>query len=351
MTWLFAGSVGMPLYGIFAAAVDGIRESMRPELCEELGICPGDPDYEDKIDPTNILGPVSFDLWFRTVFLPSMFGPDSSFAKALGLTEEQAYLAARIAEMGPISALTDLNVGASTSLDMLWFRDDVPAANLETAFQELVFKTALGPTAGLIGNATRAAEAFGREDYNKAVEDLLPALFKNVARAVRFEDEGLISNNGTIINPKEYYSTYRLFGQTIGFQDTTTAQLQRTNFLAREFENDVEGRRAETLAAYARADLEFERNPTEDNLAKLNQREVDIDNFNYQFPFFVITQETLKSSLEGRAESRAIAEEEGGLLIQSVGVKDFLQPLLEPTRAYGGKSTQGTLKTLLPDED
>lgn len=153
------------------------------------------------------------------------------------------------------------------------------------------------------------------------------------------------------INPKEYYSTYRLFGQTIGFQDTTTAQLQRTNFLAREFENDVEGRRGETLAAYARADLEFERNPTEDNLAKLNQREVDIDNFNYQFPFFVITQETLKSSLEGRAESRAIAEEEGGLLIQSVGVKDFLQPLLEPTRAYGGKSTQGTLKTLLPDED
>jgi len=332
MSWLFSGAVGLPLYSAFAAAVDGIREFLRPELCSEAGICPGDPEYVEKIDPTNILGPVSFDIWFRGYFLPSMFGPDSSFAKALGLTEEQANLAARIVELGPISAITDLNVGASTSLDMLWFRDDTPAANLEASFYELVAKAFLGPTAGLGANFARSVEAFKNGDYNKAIEGLMPAAIRNPMRSYRFLDEGMMANNGTLINPPEYYSAWRLFGQTLGFQDTTTAQMQRMNFLVKGFETDLEQRRSRVLEGLYSANLAFQRDPSADNLEKIMQKETDIMNFNYQFPTYGVNRATIKSSLRGREENRITAEQYGGLLLQNNGVLHMLEPFLRSTR-------------------
>jgi len=353
MTWLFAGSVGMPLYSAFAAAVDGIRELFRPELCDEAGICPGDPDYEEKIDPTNILGPVSFDLWFRGYYLPSMFGPGSSFAKALGLTEEQANLAARIAEVGPISALTDLNVGASTSLNSLFFTDDAPAANAEEAMYETIAKLFLGPTAGLAGNLARASDEFSRGDYNKALESLMPAALRNPMRSYRFLDEGLMANDGDLVNPPEYYSNWRLFGQFVGVQDTTTAQLQRMNFLAKEFETDIQNRRNKVLTSLYNANLAFQRDTSEGNLEKIRQAEIDVVNFNYQFPYNGISRDTIISSLGGREENRLKTETYGGVLLEDKGVLYMLEPFLRHTRPkpYGGSNPEGVMDTLFPDEE
>ena len=74
-----------------------------------------------------------------------MFGPGGSIATALGLTPEQAQALARGFEMGPISALTDWNIGSSVTLDHLWFQDSVPSDDMKGAFTQFLFDTFGGP--------------------------------------------------------------------------------------------------------------------------------------------------------------------------------------------------------------
>ena len=321
MTGMFAGVVGLPGYSMILGLAEGVREALRPDM-------EGDDEDElyDEDDDGNPLGKRSLDLWFREWFLPHYFGPESDLAKALGLTEEQALMLQRGIKMGPISAATDLNIGASVSLDGLWFRDDTPAEDSKAAFTEFVFNFVAGPFGSMGQQIASAFDDFNNGQFNRGVEKLLPAFFRGAAKTLRVAQEGEQTRQGAEIRNAEWYTTGKLLGMSLGFQSTEVAEIQKKNFIAKRMVMDIQKERQKVLADLDLAVQRYENDPTDRNEERLEDALVAIDRYNYKNGMLAISGETVSKSLSGRAQRRGEAVE--GLMV-SPKEAPYVYPLLE----------------------
>jgi hypothetical protein len=312
MTGLFAGVTGFPLYSFIMGVAEGVRELMRDE---------DDEDY-DEDDEGNPLGKRNLDLWFRNSFIPSYFGPDSNLASALGLTEEDAATLARSVEMGPLSAVTGLNLGASTSLDGLWFRDDTPGNTSREAFQSFIFGFS-GPIGSIGLNIAGAFDDFNNGQINRGFEKLAPAWLRGSLTAYRLSTEGATTTKGDEIVDAEFYTTGKLAAQALGFGNTEVAQIQKSNFMAKQIVSKIEKEKATLLN---RLDIAV-RNEDDDKVDSILEQ---VDKFNTKNSMLPIDGETINKSLQSREERR-------GKSSQGLSVTDaqapFVYPLVEGTRS------------------
>jgi hypothetical protein len=311
MTGLFSGVTGFPLYSFIMGVAEGMRELMRDD----------DEDY-DEDDEGNPLGKRSLDLWFRNSFIPSYFGPDSNLADALGLTEEQAATLSRGVEMGPIAAYTDLNIGTSTSLDGLWFRNDTPAETSREAFQNFIFGFS-GPIGSIGANIAGAFDDFNNGQINRGFEKLSPAWLRGSLTAYRLGQEGATTTKGDEIMAAEFYTTGKLAAQALGFASTEVAQVQKANFMAKQIVTKIEREKANLLT---RLDIAVRK----DDDDKIEELLDEVEKFNTKNAMLPINGETISRSLQSRAERR-------GKSYQGLSVSDtqapFVYPLVEGTRS------------------
>ena len=314
MTFMFAGATGLPLYTSMMALMEGIREAMRPEGEDD------DPWY-DEDDYGNPLGKRNLDLWFRESFLPQYFGQDSSLAKSLGLTDEQADLLQRGVELGPISALTGLNVGASTSLDGLWFRDDIPRESTEEELVNWFYNTGTGPFGSLLRSGGRAYDDIRDGKYQRAMEGLLPAFFRNPVKALRFYEEGNLTRQGAEVKPEEYYTAFKLVGQTLGFSDTEVAEIQNSNFLVMGLVNELKQEKGALLDGLDDAVTNYENSLSDKSYDAILKVMDEIMQHNLRNPWTDIDRDTIERSLKGRAERR-------GASFEGLYVDKKLQPVI-----------------------
>jgi hypothetical protein len=304
MTWLFAGVVGLPGYSMILGLAEGVREMLRPEMGGE------DEDlFYDENDEGNPLGKRSLKLWFEEWLIPTYFGSGSDFATALGLTEEQALTLQRSVKMGPISGLTDLNIAASTSLDGMWIREDVPAASSREAWQNFLLGLA-GPFGSMAEQFFASLDDFNNGDMNKGLEKLSPAFIRGLITANRLREEGLKTTSGDQIRDAEWYTTGKLLAQSLGFQSTEVAEIQKKNFRAKQMVRAIEKERTKVLRDLDKAYIRYNENPTEANDEEIDEAYVAIAEYNYKNRAVLpITQDTIISSLSGKAKRRAIAED------------------------------------------
>jgi hypothetical protein len=312
MTGLFAGVTGFPLYSFIMGMAEGMREMLRDEE---------DEDY-DEDDEGNPLGKRSLDLWFRNWFIPTYFGPGSNLADALGLDEEQAQTLARGVEMGPVSAFTDLNIGVSTSLDGLWFRNDTPAETSRQAFQNFVYSFT-GPIGSVGANIAGAFDDFNNGQINRGFEKLSPAWLRGGLTAIRLEGEGATTTKGDELMNPEFYTTGKLLAQTLGFASTEVAQVQKANFMAKKIVTEINREKQKLLNLLDVA----VRQDDDDKIEGLLDR---IEKFNTKNAMLAIEGETISKSLQSRSERR-------GKAYQGLSVTDkeapFVYPLVEGTRS------------------
>lgn len=322
MTGMFAGVVGMPLYSLICGMIDAYRELMRPEE---------DEDY-DEDDEGNPLGYRSIDLYFRETFLPSIFGRGSSIAEALGLTDEQADTLARAVKYGPITAYTNLNIGASVSLDGLWFRDDTPANDAKSAVQEMFFNLFGGPLGSGVVQIASGFEDINNGQLERGIEKLLPAFFRGSMKAYRLSVEGLKTTKGDEVMNAEYYTTGRLIAQAMGFDTAEVAEVQKANFMAKRLESQITKERQSLLNKLDIAVRRAEDRGTEAAEEKIEEVLDDIDKYNVKNGFgpFLINQKTIETSLTGREKRRG--ESYQGLSVDKKAAP-FIEPLIERSRS------------------
>lgn len=323
MTSLFAGVVGLPGYSMILGIAEGVREALRPDMEDEES-----DEYYDEDDDGNPLGKRNLDLWFREWFIPTYFGAESDLAKALGLTEEQALTLQRSIKMGPISAMTDLNIGASVSLDGLWFRDDKPAETSKEAWQQFIFGLT-GPFGAMGEQIASAFDEFNNGNFNKGLEKLSPAFFRGLITSNRLREEGLLTTTGAEIRNAEWYTTGKLLGQSLGFQSTEVAEIQKKNFIAKQMVLKIQKERQKALQDLDKAVQRYDNNPTDANEEAVEDALVAIDRYNYKNGMLAINGETISKSLQGRMQRRGQAID--GL---SVTPKEapFVYPLIEKSR-------------------
>jgi len=292
MVSLFSGVVGLPGYSVIMGLAEGIKNAMG-----------GD---DDELDEDNPLASKSFKLWFEESFIPDFFGKGSSIAKAFGLTDEQANTLQRSVKMGPISALSGLNIGSSLSLDGLFFRNDNPEASHKDAFTQMAYDYGLGAFGSMVAQGGAAIDDFEAGHWDRGVEKLLPAFFRGSAKALRFYNEGNLTREGAEVRDAEWYTTGKLMAQTLGFSSTEVDELQKKNFAAKKIVAQMQKERTKILSAL---DMAYRR----DDDDALDDAFDAVDKYNDENYVLPITPSTITKSLKGRQDARDGANE--GLIV------------------------------------
>lgn len=326
MTGLFAGVVGLPMYSVIMGMAEGIRELFRPDMDDE------EPNpYYDEDDDGNPLGKRNLDLWFREWFIPHYFGPDSDLAKAMGLTPEQALTLQRAVKMGPISAYTDLNIGASVSLDGLWFRNDITAETSKDALMQMAVNLFGGAFYSSLSQIISGVDDIKNGDMNRGVEKLVPfAFFRGAVKANRLSEEGLRTPTGAQVLSPEFYTTGKLIGESLSFGSTTAAEIQKKNILAKRLYKGVQVERDKLLNQFNKVVQRYADDPTDERLEDIMQMVEKVRKFNYKNGSIgMIPNETLMESVKSRMESRGRSFQ--GLSVPKKAER-FIYPLVEKTR-------------------
>jgi hypothetical protein len=294
-TYMWAGATGMPLYTMFMGLADVARELFRSLLEDE----DEDPRMYNA-ESGNPLAYASMDLWFRQWFLPNMLGGGES---------------QRAAEMGPISAATDINFNASLSLNDMFFRDEQPADNVADAIQNLIMRTGMGAAGNTVKQVSQGIDFMLAGDGQRAAEKLMPYNFlRQPLIAARLQREGYITPNKVELKPAEFYTTGKLIAQAAGFGSTEVGEAQKRNILFSRVTDKIDATRNRVMRNHGDAWLKYIAKPTDENRAAYDKADEQLTEYNMEYGLTdPITLPQLRASTKSRAEDREAARQLGGI--------------------------------------
>jgi hypothetical protein len=270
-TYILGGYVALPMFSTIMGLLGWAWEALK------------DKDWPED------LRSMSFEFWFRTVWMP----------KQLGETEIGGMKLSAILERGPVNALTGLDISGRTSLNNLWLRDTKEAKTIKEEVMNMMLEKS-GAGVNMMVSYAEGLSALMHGDTQKGVKKLLPAGFRNYVTAYEYFKEGAKDNKGTRILSKDAFTTGQIIGQAVGFRSDLLANTQYINFKAIGIQQHILNERQEILN---KLDREF-RNK---NMKKFASYMKDMNEFNRKFPTYEISGDNLSDALEGNAEKRAKA--------------------------------------------
>jgi len=270
-TYILGGYVALPMFSTIMGLLGWAWEALK------------DKDWPED------LRSMSFEFWFRTVWMP----------KQLGETEIGGKKLSDILERGPVNALTGLDISGRTSLNNLWLRDTKEAKTIKEEVMNMMLEKS-GAGVNMMVSMAEGLSALAHGDTAKGVKKLLPAGFRNFVTANEYWKEGAKDNKGTRILSKDAFTTGQIIGQAVGFRSDLLANTQYVNFKAIGIQQRILNERQALLN---NLDREF-RNK---NMKKFGTYMKDMNEFNRKFPTYQISGDNLSDALEGNAEKRAKA--------------------------------------------
>ena len=296
---MFHGLKGMPLYSTVGAIVEALSD---------LG---EDDEEKRRRRAQNPLVYQNSDLRFRR-FLEENFGP---------VTADMLY-------SGPISSITDINIGAKTSFDNLWFRGGKPAKTNQEAFNNFVMAN-IGPAvSGIIGQAG-ALDDFENGHIERGLEKMLPAFFKNPLVATRLAFEGAKTKAGDTIIKKEDVTAANIIAQAAGAAPTRLARQQELGYELKGEYVKANQERTKILQRMNDAILNKEFTGEKKDLQPvINQ----IREFNKRYPMdkVMIDGEAIDNTLNAALDARALTYK--GVRIPTEDMLPYFVPVLKQGR-------------------
>jgi signal peptidase I len=294
-TFVLAGASGLPMFSTIMGLIGAAWEKMR-----------GDADWPKELKD------LSFELWFRTVWLEEQLGGTKIGGKKLS----------EIVDRGLANALTGLDIAGRTSLNNMWLRDTKEPKTVREGAMALALEKA-GPSANMVLSWFEAYEAFRQGDYDKGVSRALPAGFRNFKTSFDLFKEGAKDNKGTQILSKDAFSTGQLIFQAVGFRSDLLANTQYVTFKVIGLEQKILNERTQLLN---RLDREFREKDFKGFSETLGKR---INKFNREYPSYALEADDVTGSIESRAEQRA--ESYRGVKLTEKNVPVFIKAL-RPSR-------------------
>jgi hypothetical protein len=301
MGGMFHGLVGMPLYSVICSAVDAVLSAIGG-------------DDEEKRRAKNPLTADSSNLRFRYEFLPKYFG-DITIP---GIDGRQHRLS-EVIEKGPISALTDINIGSRTSFDGMWWRDAKPGKTYLESAQNIILAN-LGPGVSTGINMVGAIDDFSNGKIQRGLEKIVPAFFKGSLVASRLAEEGAETKGGDKMLKKSEINDLNLVAATLGYQSTRIARIQEKNFA---FQKEIIEMESDRTALLKRLNqIAFKPESDKSEIRKIFK---DITKFNKRYPIeeYLIDDDTIEKSMETYAERK-------GMTFRGQYMPEKLLPYLAP---------------------
>jgi hypothetical protein len=215
---LFHGAVGSPLYSVICSLID-LYDWLRDKFGSKE-----DKEEMRQRKAKNPLHAFDADMRFRYDFLPTYFGS----TKIPGFDGRDHKLST-VLEKGPISVLSDMNIGSRTSYDGMWIRDWKQGATTNETLMNFAAAN-FGPSISVGGNFIKAFDDFGQGKIQRGVEKFAPAFFKAPLVAYRASEEGYRSQAGDLLLRRSEVGDMNLFAQALGFQPTRLTRIQEMGF-------------------------------------------------------------------------------------------------------------------------
>jgi hypothetical protein len=219
--------------------------------------------------------------YFRYRWLPAHFGK----------------LGASIIEVGPLSALTPLNLASRTSYNDLWLREGLTGSNWSESVKNLIMAN-IGPAVSFGGSLDLAAKDFNDGEVMRGVERMMPAIVRGPLMSYRLATEGAETRKGDKIVSPEELSVMQIAGAAMGMSPQIVADYQKKRVAALNFQTKLKSDKSDTLRAINRAMSENDY----DAIQRAMQKKAD---FNAKYPsLYAIDDDTLNKSYEAYEEVR-----------------------------------------------
>jgi hypothetical protein len=280
----------------------------------------GDEEEKRKRRASNPLTADDSNLRFRYEFLYNNFGQ----IKIPGLDNREHRLN-ELLEKGPISALTDINIGSRTSFDGMWFREAKPGKNYVETMQNYIIAN-LGPGVSTGINMVGGIQDLNDGHISRGLEKLVPALFKGSFVAERMRKEGAENRGGVDLLKKSEVNELNYIASVLGFSPTRLVRIQEKNF---QYQKQAAEATNERTALLRRLDETIMDPENKQKGADIKAIYKNIDKFNKRYPAeeFVIEPEDIERSVEAYAKKR-------GQTIRGQYITEKTAPfLMKPTKA------------------
>jgi hypothetical protein len=284
MSFMFAGTTGSLGYGVGAGMAQAWLDEFYPDR---------PPEMRD------------VNLWFRTHFIPEHFGGQGSTL-------------ARAIEMGPASALTNMNLQEAASLPGAWLYGGAESKT-DRDWLDNTLLDAFGPAVGLARSTAQAFDDFNRGDVARGLETMSPALIKNALKAERYATEGNVNpySQGVIRDAADF-GAGRLLWQAFGGTATDDAQLEKHVMLANNEIKRMENQKKAATEPFVLAYMKYQANPTDAGYEEYVRRLAAIHKYNERNasnPTMQITEESLQSSLNNKLKNKELSTSMHGMSV------------------------------------
>ena len=269
-TWLLAGTVGLPMFsvvmGFVGMALKGMKDDDQPEELKTL----------------------NFEEYFKQVWIPEHLGEMTIGGKPVS----------ELVLRGPVNFFTGLDVSSRTSLNDMWFKDQIASKTpREGAIQVAVAHA--GPSVNLILSYLDGIKAYGDGDMQKFGEKVLPAVARGPLASMKYFREGAKGVHGEELLSQDSFTAGALLFQAIGFREDNLANLQDVNFKMYTEGQKISIERNNILRNIGDAYMKGQDDRFAEWLGKVGE-------FDKKFPIkgVVITGESIRSSLKKIDEAR-----------------------------------------------
>ena len=237
---------------------------------------------------------ISFESWFRFVFLPEKLGD----VKIGGVPVSD------IIDRGPLNAITGYDIASRIGLNDLWGRDSKETKTSRESATAFILDNFGGPTASLLLGFADAWDAYTLGDYQKMQEKLAPAAIRNLLVAKKYADDGMKTGRGTELVNKDDIKTGELIGQSIGFRPDILAATQGPAFKFSGIEQKINNQRGLLLN---KLDFQFRKNTDEGDERFDKILDEEVSKFNTKYPSYKLDRDAIFDSLKKKAEQRRTA--------------------------------------------
>jgi hypothetical protein len=280
MAGMFGGLMGLPLYSVMAWA-----------LAESF-------DDEDDEDVRKLMGldaAVAYDsdIMFRKWVQDKFGNPE---AEGIDLAD--------ILINGPIAALTNTELASRTSLDLknMWFREGMGGDNTANSVVNALAANVAGLSMAV--SIARGYDDFVEGNIESGLKKIAPAFFRSWVTTADQASRGVVDNKGNTIIPKEDITAYYLARSLLSFRPMDLARWQDYYITRAKNDKRID---AEKTAILRKLDKKLREGDiaTQQDFIEFWKEEIEPFNRTYPNRDYVITMESIKRSLEGRADVRA----------------------------------------------
>ena len=280
MAGMFGGLTGMPLYSLMAYALAQGFDDEDDEDVKKLM----------QLDPR-----VAYDsdIMFRKWIMENFGNP-----------KEGDTLLADMLIHGPISTLTNTDIGSRTSLDLknMWFREAATGDSTSASLTNFAVSNIAG--AQMAMNMAKGYDSFSNGDIEGGLKKILPAFFRSWVSSAQMANEGVQDTKGNVIIAKKDISDLDAARALLGFRPMDLARWQDYYITRAKNEQEIERKKQRILDRMEQAIRDGDI-ATQADLNQFVQEEVVPFNRTYPDPKLAITDDTIERSIRGRNTSRA----------------------------------------------